>query len=94
MTLLICLYHHFCDAWLCTIRDLNRYKLIFAYIDIDGNGTIDAEELTTVLKRFKIDASKEKVAEMFAEADEDDDYGIDFGGKRALQFQSSNRNQT
>mmetsp|Transcript_32025 Transcript_32025/g.65214 ORF Transcript_32025/g.65214 Transcript_32025/m.65214 type:complete len:544 (+) Transcript_32025:85-1716(+) len=61
-------------------RELNRYKLIFAHIDADGNGTIDAEEFTAVLKKFRIDASKEKIAEMFEEASGTGSNGVDFGG--------------
>lgn len=59
----------------------SELEAAFAYFDKDGSGTLNAEELSSVLQSVGEKMSAEDVTEMMKEADINGDGEIDYKGK-------------
>jgi hypothetical protein len=68
--------------------DLDLFRRTFAYYDKDGNGSIDKEELATVMWEFEQDNSEARLAAIFEEADADNNQEIDFGEFLSIMYKS------
>mmetsp|Transcript_2492 Transcript_2492/g.5990 ORF Transcript_2492/g.5990 Transcript_2492/m.5990 type:complete len:149 (+) Transcript_2492:108-554(+) len=62
-----------------TEEQIAEFKEAFSLFDKDGDGTIDADELGTVLRSLGNQPTDEEVEDMIREADEDGNGTIDFG---------------
>jgi len=61
-----------------TEEQIAEFKEAFSLFDKDGDGTIDADELGTVLRSLGNQPTDEEVEDMIKEADEDGNGTIDF----------------
>lgn len=61
-----------------TEEQIAEFKEAFSLFDKDGDGTIDAEELGTVLRSLGNQPTDEEVEDMIKEADKDGNGTIDF----------------
>mmetsp|Transcript_4347 Transcript_4347/g.9064 ORF Transcript_4347/g.9064 Transcript_4347/m.9064 type:complete len:149 (-) Transcript_4347:308-754(-) len=61
-----------------TEEQIAEFKEAFSLFDKDGDGTIDADELGTVLRSLGNQPTDEDVEDMIREADEDGNGTIDF----------------
>jgi calmodulin len=62
-----------------TEEQIAEFKEAFSLFDKDGDGTIDSEELGTVLRSLGNQPTDEDVEDMIREADKDGNGTIDFG---------------
>jgi calmodulin len=70
-------------------RELADYKEVFSMFDKDGDGTIDATELGTVMQSLGVNATAAELDEMITEVDKDGSGTIDFGEFCALMLSKS-----
>ncbi|EFC43922.1 predicted protein [Naegleria gruberi] len=59
-------------------EDVRRYREIFQLVDRDGGGSIEQEELGTLMRTLGLKPSEEEIQEMMKEADADNSGAIDF----------------
>tara|TARA_B110000503_G_C6891455_1_gene306906 strand:+ start:153 stop:371 length:219 start_codon:yes stop_codon:yes gene_type:complete len=57
---------------------LQEYEQAFKLFDKDNNGTIDANELRTVMKQFGTELTETEVADLMHEVDDNNNGEIDF----------------
>ena len=57
---------------------LGEYEQAFKLFDKDNNGTIDANELRTVMKQFGTELTETEVADLMHEVDDNNNGEIDF----------------
>lgn len=62
-----------------TASQVNELREIFNLVDTDGGGTIDNDELGTLLYNLGIKAEKDELLKIIAEIDVDNTGEIDFG---------------
>ena len=67
-------------------QQLADYKETFSMFDRDGDGTIDASELETVMNSLGIKPNATEIAEMIEKVDLDANGSIDFGEFCALML--------
>ena len=65
-------------------RELAEFKEVFSMFDRDGDGTIDADELGTVMGSLGINPSDAEIQQMIEEVDTDKNGTIDFSEFCAL----------
>lgn len=65
-------------------RELAEYKEVFSMFDKDGDGTIDADELGTVMGSLGVNPSDAEIQQMIEEVDTDKNGTIDFSEFCAL----------
>ncbi|CAH1245067.1 CALM1 [Branchiostoma lanceolatum] len=61
-----------------TEEQISEFREAFELFDKDGNGSIDAEELGTVMKELGQNPTKSELKDMINEVDTDGDGTIDF----------------
>ncbi|XP_076958246.1 caltractin-like [Bidens hawaiensis] len=61
-----------------TQQTKQEMKEAFDLFDADGNGTIDARELSNAMRALGFEMTKEQINEMIAEGDRDGSGAIDF----------------
>ncbi|KAK1428896.1 hypothetical protein QVD17_17736 [Tagetes erecta] len=61
-----------------TQQSKQEMKEAFDLFDTDGNGTIDAKELSNAMRALGFEMTKEQIEEMIAEVDRDGSGAIDF----------------
>ena len=64
-----------------------RYKAAFSVFDQDGDGTINVDELGTVMKALGKETSEEELTEMMLQADANGDGDVDFSEFLSLMTQ-------
>ena len=64
-------------------------RAVFDSIDLDGNGTLDREEMDQAVVRLGLGLTKEEVDELMAEMDTDKDGTVDYGEFRAWEKQDA-----
>ena len=67
-------------------QQLADYKETFSMFDRDGDGTIDADELGTVMNSLGINPTESEIREMIEKVDLDKNGTIDFGEFCALMI--------
>lgn len=67
-----------CQANDWNYSHISEYKAVFSIFDLDGDETIDASELFTVLRCLKLDPTREDVDRMIASADKDGNGSLAF----------------
>jgi hypothetical protein len=59
-------------------RELNNFRMAFASVDVNGNGSIDAQELGEVVRKFMPECTDEDVTTMLSTEDTDENGEISF----------------
>ena len=62
-----------------TKEELGYLQAAFNWIDEDGNGTVEPEEIAAVMKKLNIELTKEEVTDIMSNLDENGDGVMDFG---------------
>ena len=58
--------------------DIRRFKQLFSQFDVDGNGSIDVQELGTMLTKLGEKCSREQLIQIIAEVDTNRSGTIEF----------------
>lgn len=61
-----------------TRAEIAEYKEVFSMFDMDGDGTVDANELGTVMATLGVNPTAAEIAEMIEQVDTDKNGTIDF----------------
>ncbi|KAL9657467.1 hypothetical protein ABK040_016734 [Willaertia magna] len=69
-------------------EELQRYREIFGLVDTDGGGSIERDELGTLMRTLGLKPSDEEIDEMMKEADIDNSGDIDFNEFVAVMSKS------
>ena len=72
-------------------KELQDLKQTFAKVDADGSGAIDADELSTLLRKLNKVVTRDTLLRLIAEVDEDGNHEIDF--EEFLHFMDKMRQQ-
>ena len=59
-------------------KELQSLKQVFSWIDQDDNGSVEPEEIASVLKKFGFKLSKEEIEDIMADLDKNGDGVMDF----------------
>eukprot|EP00486_Rosalina_sp_Unknown_P001511 CAMPEP_0201574364 /NCGR_PEP_ID=MMETSP0190_2-20130828/18802_1 /ASSEMBLY_ACC=CAM_ASM_000263 /TAXON_ID=37353 /ORGANISM="Rosalina sp." /LENGTH=160 /DNA_ID=CAMNT_0048002503 /DNA_START=155 /DNA_END=637 /DNA_ORIENTATION=- len=62
-----------------TEEQVGYLKDAFNWMDEDGNGTVEPEEVAAILKKLGFDLSKEEITDIMCSLDENGDGVMDFG---------------
>lgn len=62
-----------------TPSEINQFKSEFQVFDLNGDGEVDADELTVIMEKLGEKVTKLKLEEMIAEVDEDKNGTVSFG---------------
>ena len=62
-----------------TPSEINQFKAEFQVFDLNGDGEVDADELSVIMEKIGEKVSKVKLDEMIAEVDDDKNGTISFG---------------
>ena len=71
---------HFVLGWICygKLRNIYSFVQVFELLDRDGGGSLDAQELYTVMKELDIEVSLDEIESVLQELDKDGNGEIDF----------------
>ena len=75
------------------LESLEMYRAVFGILDLDGGGTIEAEELSIGLKSVGYQLEEAEISEMLKEVDESGDGEVDFAEFLQFMLMMKKRNQ-